>query len=878
MHEMPHRSSRPLIVVAVLLTLGPISMSILPRTARALTLDQRRCVLRLNADFERLASRFGKEFLLCIRDFGRDRLGGDPPSDCFQLDRDGRIARDRQKVDTDYQRWCVADPPPYGVTDPNTIEDAASEKEFALMSLLFGPVDVTLVTEEKDRFAAVCQQSVLRAVNRCQRRILREFKRCKQPGIVAGDITDAASLWSTCLGDDPKGRVFRACDPATGKIRTQIDNKCVARGVGLSEAFPVCATDDAATLAGCLEEALDCRSCLGLARADGLDPLVCDDFDDGLANLSCLAFCGDGDLDVGEQCDDGNTVSCDGCSVLCDLEPGFSCGDGTLSTACGEECDDGDTTPGDGCDDVCQIEFCGDGVIQVAQGEGCDDGNSDPCDGCSDTCQVEPGGICGDGIVFAVCEQCDDGNPFACDGCSDACQTETGFVCSDGTVNAACGEECDDSNTTSCDGCSGACKSETGFVCGDLTVNPACGEECEDGNAIDEDGCSAACQSEFCGDGVIQAGLVEACDDGNAVSCDGCSAVCAVEPGGVCGDGTLNATCEQCDDGNTDPCDGCSDACHTETGFVCGDSSINAACGEECDDGNPLDGDGCSSTCKIEVCGDGVIQATQGETCDDGNTISCDGCSSTCLVEPGGACGDGAVDATCGEQCDDGNTDPCDGCSDTCQTETAFVCGDGVVTNPVCEPCDDANPDLCDGCTPACEVETGIVCGDGTVNATCGEECDDGNTSDGDFCTSTCLNDPCDPFGLFSSSTTVVFDCGSPSYFVDFDVSSWEFVDGGGSLEITPQRYVEVDGAAQTLTGAPATCPGAFDVSTTHFGFCCTTLTLTGQYTTPDSWSGTFGWSFCDSPGCGCPLGTTGGCGTCTGTSGFVTTEGVRVP
>jgi cysteine-rich repeat protein len=37
------------------------------------------------------------------------------------------------------------------------------------------------------------------------------------------------------------------------------------------------------------------------------------------------SFCGDGILDAGEQCDDGNSVNGDGCSAMCTLEVG---GDG----------------------------------------------------------------------------------------------------------------------------------------------------------------------------------------------------------------------------------------------------------------------------------------------------------------------------------------------------------------------------------------------------------------------------------------------------------------------------------------------------------------------------------------------------------------------
>src|SRR5207244_11859901 len=59
-----------------------------------------------------------------------------------------------------------------------------------------------------------------------------------------------------------------------------------------------------------------------------------------VATASCLTpvgNCGNGVVDPGEQCDDGNTVSGDGCSASCRLE---ACGNGILDP--GEQCDDGD--------------------------------------------------------------------------------------------------------------------------------------------------------------------------------------------------------------------------------------------------------------------------------------------------------------------------------------------------------------------------------------------------------------------------------------------------------------------------------------------------------------------------------------------------------
>lgn len=129
-------------------------------------------------------------------------------------------------------------------------------------------------------------------------------------------------------------------------------------------------------------------------------------------------YCGNGVIDGNEQCDDGNTVSGDGCSRSCQVEascscpaPGQPC---TCNSLCGngivtanENCDDGNMVSGDGCSADCQTvelgwscrvpgkrctPLCGDGV--VVEGETCDDGNSNSGDGCSSTCQLEPGASC----------------------------------------------------------------------------------------------------------------------------------------------------------------------------------------------------------------------------------------------------------------------------------------------------------------------------------------------------------------------------------------------------------------------------------------------------------------------------------------------------
>jgi cysteine-rich repeat protein len=67
-----------------------------------------------------------------------------------------------------------------------------------------------------------------------------------------------------------------------------------------------------------------------------------------------------------------------------------SCGDGYVDVR--EECEDGNVVDGDGCSSVCQLEpVCGDGVRHPP--EGCDDGNTIDSDGCSSWCQPDDSGL-----------------------------------------------------------------------------------------------------------------------------------------------------------------------------------------------------------------------------------------------------------------------------------------------------------------------------------------------------------------------------------------------------------------------------------------------------------------------------------------------------
>ncbi|MEZ4474921.1 MAG: membrane dipeptidase [bacterium] len=118
--------------------------------------------------------------------------------------------------------------------------------------------------------------------------------------------------------------------------------------------------------------------------------------------------CGDGVVDEGEGCDDGNRVDTDACRNIC--QPA-RCGDGVIQAGV-EGCDDGNPVDTDACRADCTPARCGDGVVQAGV-EGCDDGNDVDTDACV-ACQPAR---CGDGFLQTGVEACDEGagNRAACE-------------------------------------------------------------------------------------------------------------------------------------------------------------------------------------------------------------------------------------------------------------------------------------------------------------------------------------------------------------------------------------------------------------------------------------------------------------------------------
>jgi cysteine-rich repeat protein len=466
--------------------------------------------------------------------------------------------------------------------------------------------------------------------------------------------------------------------------------------------------------------------------------------------------CGNGALDSGEECDDGNTVNDDVCSNACvqarctdgvrnqgetatdcggPCSACVVCGDGVVEGT--EQCDDGNAVNNDTCSNACVTATCSDGVRN--QGEmGTDCGG--PCSACV---------ACGDGVVTGT-EQCDDGNAVNNDTCSNACVTAT---CSDGLQNQGeTGTDCGGP----CVACATVCTvnrlTTTGATASSIEAATTPAAAAIDGSMV------TRWSSEFSDPQWLYVDLgtqrrikrvllrwenaaSSSYDVQVADSASGPWSTIATDEaanGGTDDITNLNANgryvrmysrSRTTQWGNSiwefEVYGDLSPTCGAPV--TCGNGTLDS--GEECDDGNTVNDDVCSNACVQARCTDGV--RNQGETGTD-----CGGPCSACVV-----CGDGVVEGT--EQCDDGNAVNNDTCSNACVTAT---CSDGARNQG------EAGID-CGGPCSAC-----VVCGDGVVTGT--EQCDDGNAVNNDTCSNACVAATCSD-GVQNQGETGP-DCGGP--------------------------------------------------------------------------------------------------------------------
>ncbi|MFT4570762.1 MAG: hypothetical protein ACI8TX_000384 [Hyphomicrobiaceae bacterium] len=375
---------------------------------------------------------------------------------------------------------------------------------------------------------------------------------------------------------------------------------------------------------------------------------------------ACLApQCGDGNLDPGEDCDDGNNREDDCCSALCSTTAvGSACNDGRFCTAndvcdaagacrgSGDPCPgaDGDADCSESCDEAtsacdapdpfatpCSTGLFCSGSGACEQGE-CIAASDSPCPGadgdenCSETCDEATrsctapdtiGSDCDDGAFCTTADTCRHGGVCAGDDitpCSDG----------DGDGDGNCNESCDEiADTCTAPDPQGAACNDGLFCTGHDVCNGAgectgSGDSCASGDG-DHD-CSEACD---------EASRTCTAPDPNGVACED-GLACTI--GDQCSLGTCLSGAELgCDDG--DPCT--DDFCDNTGGCTYVFNSV------PCDDGN--------ACTQIDTCQRGACVGTQPVDCEDGDLCSVDTCDPR-----DGSCWSAVIpDPTCNE---DGDT------------------------------------------------------------------------------------------------------------------------------------------------------------------------------------------------------------------------------
>ncbi len=296
------------------------------------------------------------------------------------------------------------------------------------------------------------------------------------------------------------------------------------------------------------------------------------------------AVCGDGQLSLGEKCDNGFP------GVQGRSDNGNYCGlNCKINTSCALDCRGPAPYCGDG---VTQppFEACEPGSLQRTEKAICNGGfrNQQPCDTNADCLGGDiggdniPNGACGKGsnnqnLPYELCQQ------------TRRCSNDKTKICSvgaelqdccvvNGKQDPVCAEQVvakqvsciayPTYHTRSCNaaGVQNQCRwptqwsaCQTASHCGDGHVDP--NEACDDGNRDDNDVCTNQCKKNICSDGILNVG-VEECDNGPGKNdgiclgadygstCVGCSATCKMtaSSGGYCGDRKRQTPSpEQCD-------------------------------------------------------------------------------------------------------------------------------------------------------------------------------------------------------------------------------------------------------------------------------------------------------------------------------------------
>ena len=208
-----------------------------------------------------------------------------------------------------------------------------------------------------------------------------------------GSAIDVCRVASDCSGGATDTATFGLSSSAGG-----VPTACVASGVSAcggqlsTYAFglidnsnpPACASAPTTATTQCATAPAD-----GFSLSGGQVVVFIYDHSLGMSGFSSGVSGFGVDNDASALCSGASNrvLTADGKSLSAPPPPAPVCGDGHVDS--GEQCDDGNQVQGDGCENDCTLPRCGNGIVD--NGEECDDGNQVNGDGCNNDCRVSSG-------------------------------------------------------------------------------------------------------------------------------------------------------------------------------------------------------------------------------------------------------------------------------------------------------------------------------------------------------------------------------------------------------------------------------------------------------------------------------------------------------
>jgi pimeloyl-ACP methyl ester carboxylesterase len=266
-----------------------LALTLFPHTelsAQVQTPDKRKCIDTLNKSFAKVAKTQGKDISKCIKDGSKGKLENPTIEDCLTADNKKKVSKAKDKTVAAFNSKCDKTPD-FGPSDPNTVNQAAVDKELDLIDQIFGSDLEAVIIKQDDpntpnaKATSKCQIDITKAATKCQDAKLKAFNKCKKAGLKEETITSASGL-EGCMDFGGDSKVVKFCDE---KLGDKIAKKC-GGSIDLELAFPGCDSDDPNGLKTCIDVFVECGVCRGLNAADGLNQ-DCDLFDDGIGNSSC---------------------------------------------------------------------------------------------------------------------------------------------------------------------------------------------------------------------------------------------------------------------------------------------------------------------------------------------------------------------------------------------------------------------------------------------------------------------------------------------------------------------------------------------------------------------------------------------------------------